>query len=252
MLWLLLSIACTASRFHLSPTLPAPVTRPGMSKKLGEDTQLAQLAKTDPNWPYSRLTKKTGGEAGQRSASGRWQLPLQNLFHLPSSLHLLCLYLNPLLFPFSPASPWGREEAAGQCLNCWPGSVLVNCTMWVTSYFFFSIYIKVAEESVHTDWCFLNLGTQLCLFQDQPSCNFANWFLFHISTTFKVPINIPTIEFNYSKTNMLLSVNPDTLHFWKMLFQAKKASTHKNVHDAFSINYFCYVELCFHVAFCYK
>lgn len=37
-LWLLLSIACTASRFHFSPTLPAPASRPGMSKKLGEDT----------------------------------------------------------------------------------------------------------------------------------------------------------------------------------------------------------------------
>lgn len=94
-------------------------------------------------------------------------------------------------------------------------------------------------------------NTLLCLFQDQPSSNFANWFLIDISAITKVHINMTTTDFNYLKTNMLLSVNPYTSHSWKTFFQAKKPSTHKNAHDVFFINYFCYVELCFHVAFCY-
>lgn len=54
---------------------------------------MAQLAKTDPNWPYSRLTKKTGWEAGLLGG-GNCLCRICSLY--PPSLHLLCLYLNPL------------------------------------------------------------------------------------------------------------------------------------------------------------
>lgn len=219
-----------------------------MSKKLGENV----VGTAGQNWPKLALFQAHQENWMGGWASGRWQLPLQNLFPLPSLPSLTVPLSQPFAVPILSCIP-SREAGSSWALSCWPRLALANCTIWATSYFFFfSIYIQFAEESVHTDWWFLNLGIQLCLFQDQPSCNFANWLLFHISTTFKVSINIPTTEFNYSKTNMLLSVNPCTLHSWKMLFQAKKTSTHKNGHDAFSINYFCYMELCFHVALCYK
>lgn len=93
--------------FIFPPTLLAPATRPGGSKKLGEVSwqQLAQLAKTDPNWPDSRLTKKTGGEAGQRSASRRWQLPWQNLFPLPSFPSLTVPLSQPSAVPILSCIP---------------------------------------------------------------------------------------------------------------------------------------------------
>lgn len=64
-----------------------------------ERTQLAQLAKTDPNWPYSRFTEKIRGEAGHRSASARWQLPLQDLFPLPSFPSLTVPLSQPFAAP---------------------------------------------------------------------------------------------------------------------------------------------------------
>lgn len=71
-----------------------------------ERTRLGQLAKIDPNWPYSRLTKKNGGQAGQRSASGRWQLPLQALFPLPSFPPLTLPLSQPFAVPIpSRVSP---------------------------------------------------------------------------------------------------------------------------------------------------
>lgn len=172
-----------------------------------------------PNWP--KLTLFQAHQDNWRGGWAEvcfWEVAIALAEFVPSTLLLfLCLYLNPLLFPFSPASPQGREEAAGQCFSCWPGSALVNCRIWATLYyFFFSIYIKFAEESAHTGWCFLNLGT-------------PNYVCFKINlppillTVFEVHINIPTTEFNYSKTNMLLSVSPYTLHSWKILFQAKES-----------------------------
>lgn len=94
-LWLLLSIACTASRLHFSSTLPAPATRPGVSKKLGEDT----VGQNSPKLTLFQLTKKNGAGKGQISASGRWQSPLKNLFPLLSFPSLTVPLSQPFAVP---------------------------------------------------------------------------------------------------------------------------------------------------------
>lgn len=210
MLWLLLSIACTAARLYFSPTLLAPATRPGGSKKLGEDT----VGTAGQNWP-----KLTLFQAHQEKWRGGWaevcfwEVAIAFAEFVPSTLlsfsdcafiSTLCCSHSLLPLPKGGRKQLGSASAAGQ------GQNLGNFIL------FFFFYIKFAEESAYTGWCFLNLGT-------------PNYVCFKINLppilliVFKVHINIPTTEFNYSKTNMLLSVKPYTLHSWKMLFQAKES-----------------------------
>lgn len=120
------------------PPLPAPASRPGMSKKLGEDT----VGTAGQNWP--KLTLFQAHQEKERGGWAEvcfWEVAIAFAEFVPTTLsHLPRLYLNPLLFPFPPASSQGREEAAGQCLSCWPGSALVNCRIWATLYFFSNIH----------------------------------------------------------------------------------------------------------------
>lgn len=105
-LWLLLSIACTASRLHFSSTMPAPATRPGVSKKLGEDT-------VGQNWLIPGSLRKMEGGLGKCLLLGDGNCLCRISSHYPPLLHLLCVYLNPLLFPFSPTCPRGRRKQLG-------------------------------------------------------------------------------------------------------------------------------------------
>lgn len=96
-LWLLLSIVCTASRFHFSPLCPLQQVGQGWTRSW-EGTQLGQLARIDqrdiPGHPPSCSATKTEGECEQRFASGRWRLPLHELFPLPFFSSLIKLSLS--------------------------------------------------------------------------------------------------------------------------------------------------------------
>lgn len=138
-----------------------------------ERTQLAHLAKTDPNWSYSRLTKQLEGRLGRGLLLGGGNCLGRTCSLYPPSPTV------PLSQPFAvpilsciPPREGGSSWAVLQLLARVSPGKLQNLGNFIL--LFFSIYIKFAEESAHTGWCFLNLGTPNCLFQDQPSSNFAN------------------------------------------------------------------------------
>lgn len=125
MIWLLLSIAYTASIPSVPCSYPS-VNRLGVVKRLEGDT--AETA--DPGWPKGypipyniMFNDKMGsfskvavaqGLAGHLRVGG-------NFFCINFFLHLLnCLNDNPWvcsLFPFSPPPWWGWEQDSGRILS---------------------------------------------------------------------------------------------------------------------------------------
>lgn len=98
-LWLLLSIACTASRFHFSPLCPLQQVGQGWGRSW-EGTQLGQLARTDqrdiPGHTPSCSAKKTEGRVSRGLHLGGGDSLCMHCSPYPPFLHLLnCLYLNP-------------------------------------------------------------------------------------------------------------------------------------------------------------
>lgn len=137
-LWLLLTIACTASRFHFCPTLPAPATRPGVSKKLGENT-------VGTNWP-----KPTLFQAHQKNWRGDWanacfwEVAIAFAELAPTTLlsFTFCAFISTLCCSHSlPHAPEGGRkqlgsvQAAGQGQPWWTAE-----SGQLYTYFFFNIH----------------------------------------------------------------------------------------------------------------